>query len=108
MALDFVRDNPGEPVPDETFTHSDLTWSSIIPYLLPPSIAIHGILSVQFTCLTVFFNNLSVNDLYLNMPDTYMHTSRFDEWPGFCFKLLLLSNMYSLRTVGSSARVASH
>jgi len=21
MAMDFVRDNPGEPVPEETFTH---------------------------------------------------------------------------------------
>jgi len=30
-----------------------------IHYLLPPSIAIHGILPVQFTCLTVFFHNLS-------------------------------------------------
>ena len=29
--------------------------SSIVPYLLPPSITIHGILSVQFTCMTVFF-----------------------------------------------------
>ena len=39
----------------KTFTHSYLSWSSIIPYLLPPSITIHGILPVQFTCLTVFF-----------------------------------------------------
>jgi len=52
-SLDFVRDNPGELVPEETFTHSHLSWSSIIPYLLLPSIMIHGILSVQFTCLTV-------------------------------------------------------
>jgi len=52
--LDFVRDNSGEPVPEETFTHSHLSWSSIIPYLLPLSIMIHGILSVQFRCLTVF------------------------------------------------------
>jgi len=37
---DFVRDNPGELVPEETFTHSHLSWSSIIPYLLPPSITI--------------------------------------------------------------------
>jgi len=29
--LDFVRDNPGEPVPKETFTHSHSSWSSIIP-----------------------------------------------------------------------------
>jgi len=26
-SLDFVRDNPGEPVLEETFTHSHLSWS---------------------------------------------------------------------------------
>ena len=36
-----------------------LLWWSIIPYLHPPSFMIHGILLVQFTCLTVFFHNLS-------------------------------------------------
>ena len=39
-------------------SHSHLSWSSIILYLLPPSIMIHGILTVQFTCLTVFLHNL--------------------------------------------------
>jgi len=29
--LDSVRDNPGEPVPEETFTHSHPSWSSNIP-----------------------------------------------------------------------------
>jgi len=29
-SLDLVRDNQGEPVPEETFTHSHLSWSSII------------------------------------------------------------------------------
>jgi len=43
-SLDFVRDDPGELVPEETFTHSYLSWLSVIPYLLPPSITIHGIL----------------------------------------------------------------
>ena len=54
-SLNFVRDNPGESVPEETFIHShrDLSWSSIISYLLPPSCMIHGILLVQLTCLTV-------------------------------------------------------
>jgi len=52
-SLDFVSDNPGEPVPEETFTHSHLLWSSIILYLLPPSIMIHGILPVQFTFSTI-------------------------------------------------------
>ena len=28
MALDFVRGNTGELVPEETFAHSHLTWSS--------------------------------------------------------------------------------
>jgi len=31
-----VWDYPGEPVPEETFTHSHLSWSWIILYLLPP------------------------------------------------------------------------
>jgi len=58
--MNFVRDNPGEPVPEETFTHSHLSWSSVAPYLLHPSNmiqktyllhpfnTIHGILPVQF------------------------------------------------------------
>jgi len=33
--------NPGETVPEETFTHSHLSWSSIIPCLLPPSFTMH-------------------------------------------------------------------
>jgi len=32
--MDFVWDNPGEPVPEETFNHSHLSWSSVVPYLL--------------------------------------------------------------------------
>jgi len=68
--LEFVRDNPGKPVPEETFTHSRLSWLSVIPYLLPPSVMIHGILPVQFKCLTVFFHNLS--------PSLLWSTS----WPG--------------------------
>jgi len=66
----FVRDNLGEPVPEETFTHSHLSWSPVSPYLLPPSITIHGILPVQFACLTVFFHNLSPSFL------------RSTSWPG--------------------------
>ena len=55
----FVWNNQDEPRQEETFTHSHLSWSSVIPYLLPPSTTIHSILPVQFTCLTVFFHNLS-------------------------------------------------
>jgi len=49
VSLDFVRDKPGEPVTEETFTHSRLSWSSIIPYLLPPFFTIRGILFVQIS-----------------------------------------------------------
>jgi len=30
-SVDFLWDNPGEPVPEETFTHSHPSWSSNIP-----------------------------------------------------------------------------
>ena len=53
--MDFVRDNPGKPVPEETFTHSHLSWSSIVPYLLHPSTTTHGILPVQSMQLTTGF-----------------------------------------------------
>ena len=49
----FVRDCPGRPVPEETFTHSHPSWSSDILYELPPSTTIHSILLVLFVCLTV-------------------------------------------------------
>jgi len=40
------------------------SWSSIVPYLISPSCSIHGILSVQVTCLTVFFHNLCPSFLW--------------------------------------------
>jgi len=43
-----------EPLPEETFTHSHLSWSSTILYHLPPSATIHSILPVQFMYLTIF------------------------------------------------------
>ena len=55
----FVRDYPGRPVPEETFTHSHPSLSSDILYQLPPFTTIHGILFVQFTSLTVLSDNLS-------------------------------------------------
>jgi len=64
-SLDSVWDNPGEPVPEEK--HSPIhtyQLSSVIPYLLPLSITIHGVLHVQFMCLTVFFHNLSPTFLW--------------------------------------------
>ena len=74
-SLDFVRYNLVEPVPEETFTHSHLLWSSIVTYLLHPSNMIHGILPVQSTCLTVIFHNLSSSFLWsTSWPGTLHHT----------------------------------
>jgi len=68
-SMGFVWDNLGEPVPEETFTHSHLSWSSIVHNLLLPSNTIHGILPVQSKCLAVFFHNLSPrqNDIKQNL-----------------------------------------
>jgi len=44
---------PGQPGRSST-THSHLTWSSIVPYLLRPSNTIHSILLVQSMSLTAF------------------------------------------------------
>jgi len=60
----FCLDNPGASVLEETFTHSHLLWSSVIPYLLSPFITSHDILPVQFTCLRVYFHNLSPSFLW--------------------------------------------
>jgi len=70
--LDFVQHNPlsqyqKKHSPTHTYHGHQ---SSIIPYLLPPSFTIHGMLLVQFTCLTVFFHNLSPSFLW------------FTSWPG--------------------------
>jgi len=53
----FVRDYPGEPVPEETLTDPP-SWSSSNVYQLLPSTAIHSILLVQITCLAIFLHNL--------------------------------------------------
>jgi len=51
-------------------THTYRGHQSVIPCLLPPSIMIDGIFSVQFACLTVFLHNLSPSFL------------RSASWPG--------------------------
>jgi len=60
----FVRNYPREPVPEETYTHSHLSWSSTILYQLPPSTTIHSILPVQWTSLKVVLHNLSLSPLW--------------------------------------------
>ena len=53
----FLRDYPGEPVPEETLTHPP-SWPSSNLYQLLPSTTIHSILLVQITCLAIFLHNL--------------------------------------------------
>ena len=78
--MDFVWDNPGEPVPEETFTVWHLSWSSIVLYLLLPYTTIHGILPVQSTCLTVFFHYLSPSFLWSTCWPGALHFIRSDGW----------------------------
>ena len=59
----FVRDYPGEPVPEETFTHPP-SWSSSSLYQLLPFTTIHSTLPVQITC-SCFLHNLSPCPLYI-------------------------------------------
>jgi len=61
----FVRDYPGEPVPEETLTHPP-SWASSNLYQLLPSTTIHTILLVQITCLAIFLHNLFPCPLWPN------------------------------------------
>ena len=61
-SVEFVRDNPGEPVPEETFTHLIVVINH--PNLLSPSTTNHGILRIQSTCFAVFLHNLSPSFLW--------------------------------------------
>jgi len=65
----FVQDYPGQPVPEETFTHSHLSWSSTILYQLSPSTTIHSIAHVQCTCLIAFF----IFCLNVTHPSEHLH-----------------------------------
>jgi len=86
----FLRDYPGELVPEETITHSYLSQSSINLYQLPPSTAIHSILPIQFSRLTVFFaqplSKFSLVYLLSWHPPlhTYTHTQPFYCSSGIC------------------------
>jgi len=59
----FVRDYPGEPVPEVTLTHPP-SWSSSNLCQLLPSTSIHSILLVQITCLAIFFCTTSFHVLF--------------------------------------------
>ena len=61
----FVWDYLGEPIPEETFTHSP-SWSSSNRYQLLPSTTIHRLASslFNFTYLTIFLHNCPPSPLW--------------------------------------------
>ena len=58
----FVRDYPGEPVPEETLNHPP-SWSSSNLYQLLPSTTIHSILSLNYVLGNLLAQPLSVSSL---------------------------------------------
>ena len=64
LFYDLCLGLPGWAGTKITFTHSHLSWSSTILCLFPPSTMIHSIITVQFTCLTVFLHNLTPTFFY--------------------------------------------
>jgi len=93
----FVRDYPGEPVPEETLTHPP-SWSSSNLHQLLPSTTIPSIIPVQITCLAVFLHNLSTEETKPNKTTAnVMQTSNVDakcdklatelRWQHFAFKV---------------------
>ena len=97
--------------PEETFTHSHLSWTSIIPYLLPPCVMICGILSVQFTCLAVFFSlslskfslvyllawHLPFHTPYISSPNHCLHFAAHANTIATCFAVVpKLSSNHSI------------
>ena len=82
-----------DPVPEEILTHSHPSWSSDILYQLPPFTTIHSILSVQFTCVTVLFDNLPPGPLWSSSrswPST-SYSMHFFTQSSSSFRLLLFS-----------------
>ena len=49
---------------NKTFTRSHPSWSTYFLYHLSPFATVHGILSIQLTCLTVLSNNLFPGPLW--------------------------------------------
>ena len=99
-SLDSVQDNPGELVPEETFTHSHLSWSSVIPYLLPPSITINGIPCSIYVPGSLFPQSLSKSPLvYLLAWHPHLHTPHISS-PNHCllFAALPLTISYSSKS----------
>jgi len=68
----FVRDYPGEPVPEDTLTHPQ-SWSSSNLYQLLSSTTIHSILPAQTACLAIFLHNLCPCRLWSTSSSEALH-----------------------------------
>jgi len=97
--MDFVRDKPSEPLPEETFTHSHLSWSSIAPYLLHPSNTTHGVLPIQLMRLTVFFHNLSPSFLWSMFWPGTLHFILYISSPNHCLLFAMPAHSDSTATM---------
>ena len=96
----FVRDYPGELVPEETLTHPP-SWSSSSLFQLLPSTTIHIILLVQITCLAIFLYNLFPSSLvyllvwsppphipYISSPNQCLHFAAHAHTIATCFAVV--------------------
>jgi len=68
----------------------------------------HALSLSEYQLNIVTAKKTSVCELCLNSLDTHMYASRFNEWLGFSFELLLLSKMYWLRAVSGTGRITRH
>jgi len=100
----FVQNYPGEPVPEETFTHPP-SWPSSNLYQLLPSTTIHSILPAQTACLAIFLHNLSPHPIWSTswsgvlhlIFHTFLHPIRCI--PNSCVNVMLLSLMQILEQI---------
>jgi len=94
-SLDFVRDNPGEPVPEETFTHSHLSLSLVIPYLLTPSVRSMASSLFNLHARRPFSTVSKFSLVYLFAWHPKLHTSYISS-PNYC--LLFAAHAHTIAT----------
>jgi len=96
---------PGEPVPEETFTHPP-SWSSSNLYQLLPSTMIHSILPVEIVCLAIFLHNLSTSSLvYLLVWSPPPHIPYISS-PNQC--LLFITHAHTIATCFAVVSILYH
>jgi len=91
-------------VPEETLTHSHLSWSSAILYQFPAFTMIHSLLSVQVVFLAVFLHDFCPRDcpphpiiVFFSQQCPSHHTC-FAVVPRLCY-LFLVSQLFTWNSV---------